>query len=82
MSAVPRISVTVKVNGRHLPIAQTPAVQWPELLTPIEVADICRVAPSTVHGWLRAGWLQGRQTLGGRWRIPADQIRALLEGER
>ncbi|GAB3213605.1 developmental transcriptional regulator BldC [Marinactinospora endophytica] len=76
------VRVTVRVNGRHLPIAQTPAAKWPELLTTIEVADLCRVAPSTVGRWLHEGRLHGQRTLGGHWRIPADQIRALLEGDQ
>ncbi|WP_394330089.1 helix-turn-helix domain-containing protein [Marinactinospora thermotolerans] len=43
---------------------------------------MCRVAPSTVGRWLQEGRLRGQRTLGGHWRIPADQIRALLEGDQ
>ena len=49
-------------------------------LTPKEAAFRLGLSPSTVRGRCAAGCL-GRR-VGGRWRIPAAEVRALLEGGR
>lgn len=46
------------------------------LLTPDEVAVSCRVAVSTVYGWLNAKKLKGKKLGGGVWRVTR---RALAE---
>lgn len=39
------------------------------LLTPSEVAAECRVAVSTVYGWLSSKALKGEKLGGGGWRV-------------
>lgn len=57
-------------------------VAAPELLTPAEVARMFRVDPKTVTRWAKQGKLPAIQTLGGHRRYRADDVRALLRGER
>jgi excisionase family DNA binding protein len=52
------------------------------LYTVKEVADRLRLNPETIRVWLRQGRLRG-VLMGGRrggYRIPASELRRLLEG--
>lgn len=52
------------------------------LLTPGEVAALFRVDPKTVTRWAQQGKLSAVRTLGGHRRYRADEVQALLHGER
>ena len=47
-------------------------------LLPGEAAEELRIAEPTLRRWLREGRVHGVR-LGNRWRIPASEIRRLLE---
>lgn len=50
-----------------------------ELLTTAEVAELLRVAPSTVIRWVESGKLPGiRAGAGAHWRFRRDDIEVLL----
>lgn len=51
-----------------------------EYLTPQQVAELCRVHPSTVRWWLREKRLPGRH-IGRKWWIAQDDVTRFLEGE-
>ena len=42
-----------------------------------EVARMFGVAPSTVWLWVKEGRIHAIRTLGGRYRIPADEVERL-----
>ena len=48
------------------------------LLTPSEVATLCRVDPKTVTRWAKAGKLTAVRTLGGHRRYRSSEVNALL----
>jgi excisionase family DNA binding protein len=50
-----------------------------QLLTPSEVAALCRVNPKTVTRWARAGKLTAIRTLGGHRRFRVSEIKRCLE---
>ena len=51
-------------------------------MTVKELAEASGRAPSTVRTWCAEGRLPGALRLCGReWRIPADALRALLDGD-
>ena len=50
-----------------------------KLLTPAEVASLCRVDPKTVTRWAKAGKLTSIRTLGGHRRYKESEVRALLK---
>jgi putative resolvase len=52
----------------------------PEYFLVREVADKFRVDPRTVLRWISEGKLRATRTPGGRWRIPASAVEALLGG--
>lgn len=49
-------------------------------MTSSEVADVFRVDPATVARWANEGKLRHTRTLGGQFRFPETDIRALLNG--
>lgn len=53
-------------------------MEFEELLTPEELANILRVSEITIRVWLRKGTLPGLK-IGGLWRIKAADLRALIE---
>ena len=60
-------------------MAQNPAPEPEQLLTPSEVAAMFRVNPKTVTRWARAGKISAIRTLGGHRRFKASEIRKFLE---
>lgn len=52
-----------------------------ELLTPEEVANRLKLNRRTIYRWLRQERLHGVK-MGSMWRIPEDEIEALLKGGR
>jgi len=60
-------------------MAETPANEPEQLLTPSEVAAMFRVNPKTVTRWARAGKISAIRTLGGHRRFRASEIRKFLE---
>ena len=48
------------------------------LLTPAEVASLCRVDPKTVTRWAKAGKLTSIRTLGGHRRYKESEVKSLL----
>ena len=52
-------------------MAQNPAPEPEQLLTPSEVAAMFRVNPKTVTRWARAGKISAIRTLGGHRRFRA-----------
>lgn len=48
------------------------------LLTPAEAAAVLRVKPGTVTRWARTGRIPGVRTPGGRYRILASAIDAII----
>lgn len=53
----------------------------PQYLTPAEVAEQLRISPITAIRLCRAGDLPAVK-IGGRWRIPADDLRDHLDTKR
>ena len=51
--------------------------QWPELLTPQEVAALLRYGTSTITRWLLTGEMEGFR-VGGQWRIPRTAVWGVL----
>jgi len=51
-----------------------------QLMTPREVAAVFQVAPATVARWAQAGRIASVRTLGGRLRVPVEQVQYLLAG--
>ena len=49
------------------------------LLTPAEVAKLCRVDPKTVTRWAKAGKLTSIRTLGGHRRYKESEVKELLK---
>ena len=49
-----------------------------DLLTPAEVANMCRVNPKTVTRWAQAGKLSSLRTIGGHRRYSASEVRSLM----
>ena len=49
------------------------------LLTPAEVAALCRVDPKTVTRWDKAGKLTAIRTLGGHRRYRKSEVVTLLK---
>jgi len=66
-------------NDCEDPMAQNPAPEPEQLLTPSEVAAMFRVNPKTVTRWARAGKISAIRTLGGHRRFKASEIRKFLE---
>ena len=60
-------------------MAQNPAPEPEQLLTPSEVAAMFRVNPKTVTRWARAGKISAIRTLGGHRRFKASEIRKFLD---
>ncbi len=56
--------------------------EWPELLTPAQVAAIFRVETKTIVRWAKAGKLSYERTPGGHRRYRASEVRALLSESR
>ena len=54
-------------------MAQNPAPEPEQLLTPSEVAAMFRVNPKTVTRWARAGKISAIRTLGGHRRFRASR---------
>ena len=50
----------------------------PRLLKPREVAHVFGVTTQTVWDWINNGWIRAVRTPGGRYRIPASAIDAIL----
>ena len=48
-------------------------------LTVVEIADQLQVLPMTVREWLRKGKLKGVRLPGGDWRVPPEDLEAMLE---
>jgi excisionase family DNA binding protein len=53
--------------------------EYPELLTPAQVARIFCVDPKTVTRWARAGKLTSIRTPGGHRRYRKDEVKRLYE---
>ncbi len=51
--------------------------EWPELLTPQEVAALLRYGTSTITRWLLSGEMDGFR-IGGQWRIPRTAVWKVL----
>jgi len=49
--------------------------------TPQEVADALKVSRGTVLRWCRDGTVKAIKA-GKQWRIPVDQVKKILSGER
>lgn len=60
-------------------MAQNPAPEPEQLLTPAEVAAMFRVNPKTVTRWARAGKISAIRTLGGHRRFRASEVQKFLE---
>lgn len=58
----------------------TPVSPADRLLTPAEVGEMLRVAPSTVTGWAQAGKLASFRTPGGHRRYSETEVRGFLNG--
>jgi excisionase family DNA binding protein len=56
-------------------------LQYEELLTPAEVADMFRVDRVTVTRWAKKGQLTAIRTLGGHRRYQRREVEALLNTE-
>lgn len=54
--------------------------EWPELMTPAEVAALFRVHTSTVTRWADEGRLGSIRTPSGHRRLLARDVRRLLDG--
>lgn len=54
--------------------------EWPELMTPAEVAALFRVSASTVTRWADEGRLASIRTPSGHRRLLARGVRRLLDG--
>jgi excisionase family DNA binding protein len=50
-------------------------------LKPAEVAAVLRVDARTVKRWAQDGKLPAFRTPGGHWRIAADALRSLRDGQ-
>ena len=59
-------------------MAQNPAPEPEQLLTPSEVAAMFRVNPKTVTRWARAGKISAIRTLGGHRRFRESEVKRLL----
>lgn len=57
------------------------AKQWPDLMTPGEVAAVFRVDPKTVTRWAAAKKLNSIKTLGGHRRFRKADVERLLEDD-
>jgi excisionase family DNA binding protein len=66
-------------NGKEASMAQNPAPEPEQLLTPSEVAAMFRVNPKTVTRWARASKTSAIRTLGGHRRFRASEIQKFLE---
>lgn len=53
-----------------------PYSEWPDLLTPGEVALIFRVDPKTVSRWAYVGRIDSTRTLTGRYRFAKEDVKA------
>jgi excisionase family DNA binding protein len=54
----------------------------PPLLTIEEVAEIVRQHENTVGRWAREGRIKAFKLPGGLWRVPREEVEAVLRGER
>ena len=55
-------------------------VDFTDLMTPAEVADLFRVDPKTVTRWAAASKLTSLRTIGGHRRYSRAQVMGLLRG--
>jgi excisionase family DNA binding protein len=68
-----------KVNFVNL--GETPYEDWPNLLTPGEVAALFRVDPKTVTRWAAAGKISSIRTLGEHRRFSKESVREAWLGD-
>ena len=54
----------------------------PELISTGEAARACGVSTQTIGNWIRQGRLRAATTGGGRFRVHADSLQALLDSYR
>jgi excisionase family DNA binding protein len=53
--------------------------EYPELMTPGEVARVFAVNPKTVNRWVKSGKLESVRTIGGHRRFRKADIDAALK---
>jgi excisionase family DNA binding protein len=51
-----------------------------KFLTTGEVAKMLGVTPLTVWRWCKEGKIKAIRTAGGQYRIPAEEVKKILEG--
>lgn len=53
--------------------------EWPDLLTPADVAKLNRVDPKTVSRWAAAGKLKSIRTPGNQYRFTKEEVKRVLD---
>lgn len=52
-----------------------------ELLKPTTAAKLLDMHPNTVKRYMQKGWLDGIKLKSGHWRIRAESVRRLIQGD-
>ena len=55
---------------------------FPNVLTPVEIAELLHIDPETVRKWLRERSLVGVQLPGGDWRVFQPDFDAFIAERR
>lgn len=56
-------------------------LDYRELMTTKELAELYRVNPRTVHRWIKDGKIKGTRTLGGHHRFYKDEVEAAIAAQ-